>query len=72
MKIGEIIKRRRCALDLTQVELAQKAKLAQSKISQLENGVSDNVTIDNLRSIAKALKCPLIDLLPDADKTIKK
>ncbi|MBE0437961.1 MAG: helix-turn-helix transcriptional regulator [Methylomicrobium sp.] len=72
MKIGEIIKRRRCALDLTQVELAQKAKLAQSKISQLESGVSDNVTIDNLRSIAKALNCALVDLLPDADKTIKK
>lgn len=72
MKIGEIIKRKRCGLDITQVELAKSAKLSQAQISQIENGVSDNVTIDNLRSIAKALNCALVDLLPDADKTIKK
>lgn len=72
MKIGEIIKRKRCALDITQVELAKNAKLSQAQISQIENGVSDNVSIDNLRRIAKALNCALVDLLPDADKIIKK
>jgi transcriptional regulator with XRE-family HTH domain len=68
MIIGEIIKRRRSALDLTQVELAKKAKITQAKISQIENGANDNVTIDVLRKLAKALNCVVVDLLPDKDK----
>jgi transcriptional regulator with XRE-family HTH domain len=68
MIIGEIIKRRRTALDLTQVELAEKAKITQAKISQIENGANDNVTIDVLRKLAKALNCVVVDLLPDKDK----
>ena len=68
MTIGEIIKRRRTALGLTQVELAKKAKVAQSQISQIESGVSDNVTLENMRNLAKALDCALIDLLPEEDK----
>ena len=68
MIIGEIIKRRRTALDMTQVELAEKAKITQAKISQIENGANDNVTIDILRKLAKALNCALVDLLPDKDK----
>lgn len=68
MTIGVIIKRRRTALGLTQVELAKKAKVAQSQISQIESGVSDNVTLENMRSLAKALDCALIDLLPEEDK----
>jgi transcriptional regulator with XRE-family HTH domain len=68
MTIGVIIKRRRTALGLTQVELAKKAKVAQSQISQIESGVSDNVTLENMRNLAKALDCALIDLLPEEDK----
>ena len=68
MTIGVIIKRRRTALGLTQVELAKKAKVAQSQISQIESGVSYNVTLENMRNLAKALDCALIDLLPEEDK----
>jgi transcriptional regulator with XRE-family HTH domain len=68
MTIGVIIKRRRTALGLTQVELAKKAKVAQSQISQIESGVSNNVTLENMRNLAKALDCALIDLLPEEDK----
>jgi transcriptional regulator with XRE-family HTH domain len=68
MTIGDILKRRRTALGLTQVELAKKAKVAQSQISQIENEVSDNVTIGNLRSLAEALDCAVVDLLPKEDK----
>lgn len=46
-------------MKLTQVELADKAKVAQSLISQIENDISDNVTVGNLRSIAKALELRL-------------
>lgn len=66
--IGEIIKQRRKKLNMTQIELAQKANVAQSNISQLESGVSDNVSLMILRSLAKALNCAVIDLLPEEDK----
>ena len=68
MTIGDIIKRRRKIANLTQVELAERAKISQSQISQIEQGISDNVTIGNLRNLALALKCTVIDLLPDSDK----
>lgn len=71
MTIGEIIKRRRTALGLTQVELADKAKVAQSLISQIERGISGNVTIDNMRSLADALDCAVVDLLTERDKKRK-
>jgi transcriptional regulator with XRE-family HTH domain len=67
MKIGEIIKKRRKSTGLTQAELAEKSNLTQAKISQIESGASDNVTIGNLRNLAKALGCTLIDLLPEQD-----
>ena len=55
-------------MGLTQNELAEKAKIAQSQISQIENGISDNTTIDMLRKLATALNCTVVDLLPDKDK----
>ena len=57
--IGEIIKRRRTALDMTQVELAEKAKITQAKISQIENGASDNVTIDDPEKIGQGFELRL-------------
>ncbi|WP_236994379.1 helix-turn-helix domain-containing protein [Candidatus Methylomicrobium oryzae] len=71
MDIGDILRRRRKFIGLTQVELADKAKISQSLISQIEQGVSDNVTIGNLRGMAKALNCAVIDLLPESDKKQK-
>jgi transcriptional regulator with XRE-family HTH domain len=68
MDIGDFIKRQRRQVGLTQEELAKKSRMSQSQISQIERGISDNVTIWNLRSIAKALGCALIDLLPESDK----
>lgn len=66
--LGQIIKNKRHSANLTQVELAEKADLSQAQISLIEKGVSDNITIGNLRKIAKALGCTVIDLLPDSDK----
>lgn len=70
MTIGEIINRRRKQQSLTQVDLANKSGLSQGQISQIESGVSDNVTIGNLRKIAKALHCAVTDLLPEEDKQL--
>ena len=69
MTIGDLIKQRRKALNMTQSELATKADIAQSSISQIENDVSGNVTIGNLRNVAKALSCSLVDLLLEEDKS---
>jgi len=66
--IGQIIKRKRHSANLTQVELAEKSDLSQAQISMIEKGVSENITIGNLRKIAKALGCTVIDLLPESDK----
>jgi transcriptional regulator with XRE-family HTH domain len=71
MTIGDLLKLRRKALGLTQVELADKANVAQSMISQIERGKSDNVTIGNLRSLAAALDCTVVDLLTENDKKRK-
>lgn len=71
MTIGDLLKLRRKALGLTQIELANKANVAQSMISQIERGKSDNVTIGNLRSLAAALDCTVVDLLTENDKKRK-
>jgi transcriptional regulator with XRE-family HTH domain len=71
MTIGDLLKLRRKALRLTQIELANKANVAQSMISQIERGKSDNVTIGNLRSLAAALDCAVVDLLTEKDKKRK-
>lgn len=68
MQIGDILKRKRLELHLTQVELENRSGVTQSMISKLEKGDADNVSIDILRKLAKALRCALIDLLPEEDK----
>jgi len=68
MTIGTIVKHRREAKRWNQTELAEKASIKQATISRLESGVSDNITIENLRNLATALGCTVVDLLPDSDK----
>lgn len=68
MTIGTIVKQRREAKRWNQTELAEKASIKQATISRLESGVSDNITIENLRNLAAALGCTVVDLLPDTDK----
>jgi DNA-binding Xre family transcriptional regulator len=69
MDIGDIVKQKRTALDWTQTALEEKSGVTQSMISKLESGEAENVSIGVLRKLAKALKCSLIDLLPEQDKT---
>lgn len=71
MQIGDILKRKRLDLDLTQQELEDRSGVTQSMISKLEKGNAENVSIDVLRKLAKALNCLLIDLLPKEDKNPK-
>jgi transcriptional regulator with XRE-family HTH domain len=68
MQIGDIVKKRRLDLGLTQQELWDRSGVTQSMISKFEGGSADNVSIVVLRKLAKALNCALIDLLPEEDK----
>ena len=68
MQIGDIVKKRRLDLGLTQQELWDRSGVTQSMISKIEGGSADNVSIVVLRKLAKALNCALIDLLPEEDK----
>ena len=68
MQIGGLIKTKRLSLGLTQQELEARSNVTQSMISKLEKGIADNVSIDILRKLAKAMNCALIDLLPEEDK----
>ena len=68
MKIGDILKTKRLEKNLTQKELAESSGITQSMISKLEQGVSENISIEALRKLAKSLRCPVIDLLPESDK----
>ncbi len=68
MQIGDIVKRKRAGLKLTQKDLEDKSGVTQSMISKIEGGNADNVSIEILRKLAKALNCSVIDLLPESDK----
>jgi len=68
MQIGDIVKRKRTDLKLTQKGLEERSGVTQSMISKVEAGDADNVSIEILRKLAKALNCSVIDLLPESDK----
>jgi transcriptional regulator with XRE-family HTH domain len=72
MQIGDIVKNKRRDLGLTQKELENRSGVTQSMISKLEKGSAENISIDILRKLAKAMNCTVVDLLPSTDKTIKK
>ncbi|NOR70649.1 MAG: helix-turn-helix domain-containing protein [Methylomarinum sp.] len=70
MQIGDIVKRKRADLKLTQKDLEEESGVTQSMISKVEGRTADNVSIEILRKLAKALNCSVIDLLPESDKNI--
>jgi|CXWL01.1.fsa_nt_gi transcriptional regulator with XRE-family HTH domain len=68
MQIGTILKNKRLALDMSQIEIANMSGVTQGMISRLEGGYN-NISVETLRKLAKALDCVTIDLLPEEDKT---
>jgi transcriptional regulator with XRE-family HTH domain len=60
--LGHRIRQRREERGLTQAELADKCKLHRTFIGSVERG-ERNVSILNLRTIARALRAPLQELL---------
>lgn len=55
MHMGDKIKSRREQLGLTQRELAKKVGMNQSRISEVESGERKQMSLKNLRAMARAL-----------------
>lgn len=62
---GEKLKRLRRGRALTQVQLADRAKMSQSTIAQIENGARPNPHPGTLGKLADALGVSPADLLED-------
>ena len=65
MNMGELIKKRRTALKITQKELGQRLNVSQQMIGQWENSTDNNIKLSTLGRIADALDCHILDLLDD-------
>lgn len=61
-KLARKIKAFRKEREMTQLKLAEKAGIAQSFLSNIENGLQ-SPSLKNLEKISKALEIPLNDLL---------
>ena len=57
------LKQLRLQHNLTQAEVAKRAKVSQAYVAQLETGAERNPKLDTLRRLAKALKCKVSDLV---------
>ena len=64
MDLGESIKRRRTAANITQAELAESVSVAQSMIAQIERGTKVPSAY-LIRDIAKLFGCTVDELLCD-------
>jgi DNA-binding XRE family transcriptional regulator len=67
VKTGEKLKRYRRGAGLTQVELAEKAEVAQSTVTQIERGNITEPRPGTLKALAKVLGITPMDLLDDVE-----
>lgn len=65
-RLGKRIRELRLAAQLSQRGLAERAHISPSYVSKLETGARPNVSVDIIRSIARALNYPLETLLREA------
>ena len=62
-RLGRVLKTLREEKGLTQVDLANKAKVERTYIVKLESGDKKNPSLDILKKLAKALGVPVTELL---------
>jgi len=62
-RLGRVLKTLREERGLTQVDLANKAKVGRTYIVKLETGDKKNPSLDILKKLAKALGVPVTELL---------
>jgi len=58
------IRTARLAAGLTQIELARRLGWTQGAYSQFETGLPDCHSFARYRRVARAIGCPVVDLLP--------
>jgi transcriptional regulator with XRE-family HTH domain len=61
---GNLLREKRIEKDLSQEKLADLAGLHFTYVSSVERG-ERNISLENIGRLAKALKCPLKDLMPE-------
>lgn len=67
IRLGKAIRRLRAKPGLSQEDLAHKAKVHRTTMSEIERGVS-NVSVDMAERIAKALGVSLSELFAEAER----
>ena len=67
-KFGFAVKARREELELTQEDLAEKAKIHRTYLSDIERG-SRNLSLVNIEKLAAALSLPLSELFQRVEKS---
>lgn len=68
-EVGKRIKEKRKELRLTQVEVAKRAGISQSSLSDIEK-VTKNPSVITIELIASALSCSIADLLGDSETSV--
>jgi len=63
---GDAIRERRTALDLSQEQLAEGVGCHRNYMGRIERG-EQNITLDMMVRVSKALDCCIADLASDAD-----
>lgn len=62
-RLSTVLRERREAVGMTQLQLAKKSKVPQGYISELEAGTKKNPGLAVLKRLARALDVPLSELL---------
>lgn len=65
---GKRIKKYRNKIKMSQMQLAESAKISRSYVSQIERGIVDNISIEVLNNIAGALGVTPALLMGQSDK----
>ena len=68
-RIGQIIKEARNARGMTQMELSEAIGVSYQQVQQYEKG-SDNISVERLTQIAKAVNVPIMLFFPDAAEMV--
>lgn len=66
MSLGDFIKEKRSAKDMSQRDLAAKADLSNAEISRIEAGIRKDPSPAVLKALAKALDVPMSEMLQQA------
>ena len=62
-RLATVIKQQRQRANLTQEELAKRAKVARSYVALIESGRKKNPSLDIIKKLARALGVPATELL---------